>query len=154
MLPMNNRVLRALVFSDTHPINGAPINQPAKTMEQASAALCGVIWYARSRKDMPHNSPNAESDKYKIPLLDQYKSISPFYENKPKKYSEIMLDGLHVNPIGNAIMGIIVSRLFSLPDPFFMDKSFWKKVKKFLFLMEKYHDLTTKIPYPENKEVE
>jgi len=94
------------------------------------------------------------SHKFKIPLLDQYKYFSPFYENKPKKYSEIMLDGLHVNPIGNAIMGIIVSRLFSLPDPFFMDKSFWKKVKKFLFLMDKYHDLPTKIPYPENKEVE
>ena len=92
------------------------------------------------------------SHKFKIPLLDQYKYFSPFYENKPKKYSKIMLDGLHVNPIGNALMGIIASRLFSLPDPFFMDKSSWKKVKKFLNLMGKYHELPMKIPYPEKEE--
>ena len=91
------------------------------------------------------------ADKFKIPLIDQYKYFSPFYENEPKKYSEMMLDGLHVNPIGNAIMGIIASRLFSLPDPFFMDTSFWEKVKKFLNLFDSYHELPTKIPYPEKK---
>jgi lysophospholipase L1-like esterase len=87
-----------------------------------------------------------------IPLIDQYKYFSPFYENNPKKYTKIMLDGLHVNPLGNALMGIISSRIFSLPDPWFLDKSFWKKVKKFLDLMSKYIDLPTKIPYPENNE--
>ena len=92
--------------------------------------------------------------KLKIPLLDQYRYFSPFYENEPKKYSKIMLDGLHVNPIGNALMGIIASRLFSLPDPFFMDESLWKKVKKFLNLLNKYHELPAKIPYPKNEEEE
>jgi lysophospholipase L1-like esterase len=92
------------------------------------------------------------SKEMKIPLIDQYKYFSPFYENDPKIYSDLMLDGLHVNPLGNAIMGIIASRLFSLPDPFFSDKSFWNKVKKYLLKMGKYIELPLKIPYPENSE--
>lgn len=92
------------------------------------------------------------SNEMKIPLIDQYKYFSPFYKNDPKNYAKMMLDGLHVNPIGNAIMGIIASRSFSLPDPWFLDKALWKKVKKFLLLMDKYHDLPPKIPYPEINE--
>ncbi|MHA2009898.1 MAG: SGNH/GDSL hydrolase family protein [Promethearchaeota archaeon] len=91
------------------------------------------------------------SQEMEIPLIDQYKYFSPFYENNPKKYSKMMRDGLHVNPLGNAIMGIIASRLFSLPDPFFEDKSFWKKVKFYLSLMDKYCELPLKIPYPKQK---
>lgn len=89
------------------------------------------------------------SNEKKIPLIDQYKYFSPFYENDPKKYSNLMLDGLHVNPIGNAIMGIIACRLFSLPDPYFSDKSFWGKVKLYLELMNEYSELPLRIPYPE-----
>jgi len=89
------------------------------------------------------------SNEMKIPLIDQYKYFSPFYENDPNTYSDLMLDGLHVNPLGNAIMGIIVSRLFSLPDPIFFDKSFWNKVKEYLLKMGKYIELPSKIPYPE-----
>lgn len=92
------------------------------------------------------------SNEMKIPLIDQYKYFSPFYKNDPKNYTKMMLDGLHVNPIGNAIMGIIASRLFSLPDPWFLDKSFWEKVKKFLLLMSKHHELPPKIPYLEKNE--
>ena len=92
------------------------------------------------------------SNEMNIPLIDQYKYFSPFYENEPENYKGLMLDGLHVNPIGNAIMGIIASRSFSLPDPFFMDTSFWDKVKKFLTLMESYIDFPSRIPYPEKKE--
>lgn len=87
-----------------------------------------------------------------VPLIDQYKYFSPFYENNPEKYSEIMLDGLHVNPIGNALMGIIASRLFTLPDPYFRERVFWEKVRDFLLLMEKYHSLPPKVPYPEVKD--
>ena len=65
-----------------------------------------------------------------------------------------MLDGLHVNPLGNALMGIFACRMFSLPDPYFLDKSFWDKVKKFLNLMGKYHELPQKIPYPENNQTQ
>ena len=92
------------------------------------------------------------SNELKIPLIDQYKYFSPFYENDPNTYSDLMLDGLHVNPIGNAIMGIIASRLFYLPDPIFSDKSFWNKVKEYLLKMGKYFELPSKIPYPEKKE--
>ncbi|MHA2394594.1 MAG: SGNH/GDSL hydrolase family protein [Promethearchaeota archaeon] len=89
------------------------------------------------------------SKEMEIPLIDQYKYFSPFYENNLEKYSEIMLDGLHVNPIGNAIMGVIASRLFSLPDPYFRERSFWEKLRDFIHLMERYHDLPLKVPYPD-----
>ena len=92
------------------------------------------------------------SNEMNIPLIDQYKYFSPFYENEPENYKELMLDGLHVNPIGNAIMGIIACRLFSLPDPFFMDKSFWNKVEKKLLNMGKYIEFPSRIPYPVKKE--
>ena len=92
------------------------------------------------------------SKEMEIPLIDQYKYFSPFYENNPKNYTKIMLDGLHVNPLGNAIMGIIACRSFLLPDPFFSDKSFWAKVKKYLLKMGKYIKLPSKIPYPANNE--
>ncbi|MHA2398920.1 MAG: SGNH/GDSL hydrolase family protein [Promethearchaeota archaeon] len=88
------------------------------------------------------------SNEMEIPLIDQYKYFSPFYEKDEKTYKKIMLDGMHVNPLGNAIMGVIASRVFSLPDPFFMEKSFWKKLKKLLKIMEKYTELPLKIPYP------
>ena len=92
------------------------------------------------------------SNEMNIPLIDQYKYFSSFYEKDPKAYKDLMLDGLHVNPIGNAIMGIIASRSFSLPDPIFYDNTFWNKVKNYLILMEKYIDIPPKIPYPEKKE--
>jgi hypothetical protein len=93
------------------------------------------------------------SDEMEIPLIDQYKYFSPFYENDQKSYKKMMLDGLHVNPIGNALMGVIASRVFSLPDPFFMEKSFWKRVKKFLQIMGKHTELPLKIPYPKQDSV-
>lgn len=92
------------------------------------------------------------SKEMNIPLIDQYKYFSPFYKNDPENYKKIMIDGLHVNPIGNALMGIIASRLFSLPDPWFLDSPFWEKVKQFLLFMTEYHDLPSKIPYPEKNE--
>ncbi|KKM21277.1 hypothetical protein LCGC14_1637060 [marine sediment metagenome] len=92
------------------------------------------------------------SKEMEIPLIDQYKHFAPFYENDPENYTKIMLDGLHVNPIGNAIMGILASRFFSLPDPIFFDKQFWNHVKKNLLLISKYTKLPSKIPYPENSE--
>jgi len=83
------------------------------------------------------------SQEFKIPLIDQYLYFSPFYENDPENYSKIMLDGLHVNQIGNAIMGIIACRSFSLPDPIFRKDK--KEVKKYLVMMEKYYDLPNRI---------
>lgn len=80
-----------------------------------------------------------------IPLVDQYKYFLPFYENEPEVYSELMNDGLHVNPIGNSIMGIIACRHFALPDPIFMDRTFRKKVRKYLNLMNKYVEFLPKI---------
>ena len=80
-----------------------------------------------------------------IHLIDQYKYFFPLYEKEPEVYSGLMIDGLHVNPIGNSIMGIIACRHFSLPDPIFMDVTFRKKVRKILNLMNEYIELLPKI---------
>ncbi len=42
-LPTTSGNLRVLVLSDNQPLKGAPISQPAKTMEQANAAWCEEI---------------------------------------------------------------------------------------------------------------
>jgi hypothetical protein len=83
------------------------------------------------------------SQEFNIPIIDQYKYFSPFYENDPENYSKIMLDGLHVNQIGNAIMGIIACRSFSLPDPIFLKDR--KIVRKYIALMKKYSDLPERV---------
>lgn len=76
-----------------------------------------------------------------IPLIDQYKYFHPFYENDRESYKQIMLDGLHVNPLGNTIMGIIACRSFHLPDPKILDEAHQQDVAKFLKLMRKYCEL-------------
>jgi len=83
------------------------------------------------------------SKEMNIPLIDQYQYFSPFYESDHENYSKIMLDGLHVNQIGNAIMGIIACRTFSLPDPIFLKDR--KPIKEYLSITKKYCDLPTRI---------
>jgi lysophospholipase L1-like esterase len=76
-----------------------------------------------------------------IHLIDQYKYFSALYKNEKSTYSEIMLDALHVNPIGNAIMGLIACRSCNLPDPIFLEKDFEKKIKLHLEKMNSYLEL-------------
>lgn len=78
-----------------------------------------------------------------VSLIDQYRYFSPFYEENPEAYKKIMLDGLHVNQIGNALMGIIACRTFGLPDPiFYKDK---EQIKTYLQLLSKYCNIPSKI---------
>jgi len=81
------------------------------------------------------------SSERQIPLIDQYKYFSALYQNEKNTYSEIMLDGLHVNPIGNAIMGLIACRSCYLPDPVFLDRSFENKVQYYLDKMNQNLEL-------------
>jgi len=76
-----------------------------------------------------------------IPLIDQYKFFSALYKNDKNTYSELMLDGLHVNPIGNALMGLIACRSFHLPDPIILKKEFDDKVQFYLDKMKQYVEL-------------
>jgi len=78
------------------------------------------------------------STERQIPLIDQYKFFSALYQNEKNTYSELMLDGLHVNQIGNAIMGLIACRSFSLPDPVILEKEFESKVQFYLDKMNLY----------------
>ncbi len=56
---------------------------------------------------------------YGIPLLDQYKYFYPYYRDDRTNYAPLMKDPLHMTPLGNALMGLIACRHFSLPDPLF-----------------------------------
>ncbi|NHI93813.1 MAG: SGNH/GDSL hydrolase family protein [Candidatus Lokiarchaeota archaeon] len=79
-----------------------------------------------------------------IPIIDHYRYFSPFYDNDPANYKKIMLDGLHVNPIGNSIMGIISCRLFYLPDPKILDDNHREDVLKYIKMMRNYCELPSR----------
>lgn len=81
------------------------------------------------------------SSEKSIPLIDQYKYFSSLYLNEKSTYAQIMLDGLHINPIGNAIMGVIACRSCNLPDPVFLEKDFESKVQFYLEKMNSYLEL-------------
>ncbi|MHA1543265.1 MAG: SGNH/GDSL hydrolase family protein [Candidatus Hodarchaeales archaeon] len=85
------------------------------------------------------------STERKIPLIDQYEYFSALYENEKETYSELMLDGLHVKPTGNAIMGLIACRSCFLPDPVFLDVKFESEVHYYLEKMEQYVELPPRI---------
>ena len=95
----------------------------------------------------------AISSERQIPLIDQYKYFSALYQNEKITYSEIMLDGLHVNPIGNAIMGLIACRSSNLPDPIFLDITFEKKVQFYLEEMNQYIELPPSLKVKEHEAV-
>ncbi|GAH29080.1 unnamed protein product, partial [marine sediment metagenome] len=78
------------------------------------------------------------SSERQIPLIDQYKYFSALYQNEKSTYSELMLDGLHVNPIGNAIMDLIACRSCYIPDPIFLDIKFEHEVQFYLDKMNRY----------------
>jgi lysophospholipase L1-like esterase len=91
--------------------------------------------------------------KREIPLIDQYKYFSALYQNEKDTYSEIMLDGLHVNPVGNAIMGIIACRSFFLPDPVILDKELDSRVQLYLEKIEQYIVLPPSVEVKKHEEV-
>jgi len=93
------------------------------------------------------------SDEKQIPLIDQYLYFSALYQNEKNLYSELMLDGLHVNPTGNAIMGLIACRSCYLPDPVFLDIKFENKVQYYLDKMSQYIELPSSVEINQHEEV-
>ncbi|RCX17697.1 lysophospholipase L1-like esterase [Fontibacillus phaseoli] len=55
------------------------------------------------------------SSEWDIPLVDQYGYFEPLYHNDPETYEKLMRDWLHVNPLGNLVMGQFLSASFGLP---------------------------------------
>lgn len=51
-----------------------------------------------------------------LPIIDQYKIFEPFYRNDKNEYKKLMRDWIHLNHLGNLIMGMNVSKYFGLPD--------------------------------------
>ena len=52
-----------------------------------------------------------------VPCIDQHALFAPWHLAEPDAYKQIMLDALHLNPLGNAVMGTLCVRHFGLPDP-------------------------------------
>jgi lysophospholipase L1-like esterase len=48
------------------------------------------------------------------PLVDQYAFFEPFYRSNPDDYIKLMRDRMHVNHLGNLVMGQYISRCFGL----------------------------------------
>jgi len=52
-----------------------------------------------------------------VPCIDQHSLFQPWYAAEPDEYRKILLDPLHLLPLGNAAMGTLCVRHFGLPDP-------------------------------------
>ncbi|MHC4716511.1 MAG: SGNH/GDSL hydrolase family protein [Planctomycetota bacterium] len=52
-----------------------------------------------------------------VPCIDQHSLFQPWQQAEPDEYRNIMLDPLHLSPLGNAVMGTLCVRHFGLPDP-------------------------------------
>jgi lysophospholipase L1-like esterase len=56
------------------------------------------------------------SKKLGLPLIDQYRMLEPFYRKNRDDYKKMMRDWLHVNYLGNFIVGLNASKALGLPD--------------------------------------
>jgi lysophospholipase L1-like esterase len=52
-----------------------------------------------------------------VPCIDQHAWFVPWYRAQPREYAGIMRDAMHLNPLGNLLMGILCIRSFGLSDP-------------------------------------
>ncbi len=80
-----------------------------------------------------------------IPLIDQYRYFEPMYQSLPKDYKTLFKDGLHLNPLGNAVMGIIAVRYFGMPDPV-LPPDLESQIIEALTLMDSCEKLPEPIP--------
>ncbi|KKK52048.1 hypothetical protein LCGC14_3108850, partial [marine sediment metagenome] len=81
----------------------------AAVTDEADEVYRGFPAYMQACADLA-----AESD---VPCIDQHAMFHPWYLAEPDEYREIMRDALHLNPLGNAVMGTLCVRHFGLPDP-------------------------------------
>lgn len=51
-----------------------------------------------------------------LPLIDQYNRFEPLYTRHPEPYGQLMRDWIHVNHLGNLLMGQHISHDFGLPE--------------------------------------
>lgn len=52
----------------------------------------------------------------KLTLIDQFGTFEPLYRQNETTYREIMTDAMHVNYLGNLLMGKVANKVFGLPD--------------------------------------
>lgn len=51
-----------------------------------------------------------------LPLIDQYKIFEPFYRASKAEYKKLMKDWIHLNHLGQVIMGMNISKSFGLTE--------------------------------------
>ena len=51
-----------------------------------------------------------------LTLIDQFETFEPLYRKSEEDYRQIMTDTMHVNYLGNLIMGKIANKTFGMPD--------------------------------------
>jgi len=51
-----------------------------------------------------------------LTLIDQFETFEPLYRQSEEEYKKIMTDAMHVNYLGNLIMGKIANKTFGMPD--------------------------------------
>jgi lysophospholipase L1-like esterase len=87
------------------------------------------------------------ASEFQVPLIDQYRYFEPMYRKIPEKYKTLFKDGLHLNPLGNAVMGIIAVRYFGLPDPV-LPPDMEASIREALILMNACSPLPPQLPNP------
>ncbi|HET6429842.1 MAG TPA: SGNH/GDSL hydrolase family protein [Phycisphaerae bacterium] len=80
-----------------------------------------------------------------VPCIDQHSLFQPWYAAEPEEYRRILLDPLHLLPVGNAVMGTLCVRHFGLPDPQLPD-DLAQSVPAVLERMARYAQLPVRRP--------
>src|SRR3989344_9334795 len=78
--------------SESHPLNGEPINHPKKTKKLNSAAEGSALKSSTERKGIPQISANAERDKYIMqPIIPAYHicELRTIFQNSPNKFLKV-----------------------------------------------------------------
>jgi len=122
-----------LVTVGGNDIKAGPVDLYAENLKRLTGILqdAGAIvvlqtYYAfvdHQTEEINHRFPDymaacvATADQFGVPAIDQHSLFRAWYDSEPDAYTEIMLNPLHLNPLGNAVFGTLTVRGFGLPDP-------------------------------------
>ena len=104
----------------------ANLKRLAETLAGAGAEVVLQTYYAfvdHQTDEINHRFPeymtacSSAADELRVAKIDQHSLFWAWYLAEPDAYAEIMLNALHLNPLGNAVFGTLTARGFGLPDP-------------------------------------
>ncbi|SDE12443.1 Lysophospholipase L1 [Paenibacillus sp. UNCCL117] len=114
-------------------VRGMPIEQYAENIRRICVALRGIeaepvlqtyycplfhLFEAGFRHSFENivQTNRALAAEMQLSLFDTYSRFEPFYRNEPETYEKLMMDRLHVNYLGNLLMGMSISAELGLPN--------------------------------------